>query len=232
MISGEAFKAFFKRVQTIPFAPTAENIESWTLTLEDFVSTDEQLAWLAERLVKLYKKFPPPLEIRACFCGKFKPKDGINAFSETYPDGIPSEREDRNRAITGPELKALPSGHVASADPSLDAAIKLAAGVQEVKDLPLRGPATAAEIAAAPDWLRSWEDYPALPEQPPPVATPKPELTPRHRAPKREGSSDAFGADPQVREKMAELKNASDLPTRKRLAAELDLLLLRRAQGA
>ena len=40
-------------------------------------------------------------EMRACFCSRYSPKDGINAGSVVYAEGLPRE-------IPDPEVKLLP----------------------------------------------------------------------------------------------------------------------------
>lgn len=78
--------------------------------------TYSQAMWLVRRLSQLYAKWPGLREMRAAFCAKFRPADGIECGSEAYPDGIPSETESRGM-IAGPERKALSAGVAASADP-------------------------------------------------------------------------------------------------------------------
>ena len=52
--------------------------------------TEEEVRWLVDRMTSgIYADWPGPQEMRACFCSRFKPKDGLNAYSTVYPDGIP-----------------------------------------------------------------------------------------------------------------------------------------------
>ena len=60
--------------------------------LEEMVSTDEQLLWLAKRVTALYGEWPGIREVRAVLCSRFKPKDGIEADSSKFVEGIPSEK--------------------------------------------------------------------------------------------------------------------------------------------
>jgi hypothetical protein len=125
----------------------------------EMARSEDQIRWLIRRMTSgLYAEWPGPGELRACFCSRFPPKDGINAYSSVYLDGIPSERPDQ-LGISGPEMKALPSGHVASGDKAMDATVQIAAGCQRLKDLSFSAPATKEEIAAAPEWLRRLEGY-------------------------------------------------------------------------
>lgn len=85
----------------------------------DFATSEAQVEWLVNRMLSLYNEWPGPKELRALFCSRYKPKDGIEAKSEKFLEGIPSEKQ--------PEpLKALPPGSV-TADPLLDNTVKLLA---------------------------------------------------------------------------------------------------------
>jgi hypothetical protein len=83
----------------------------------DICSTNEQVLWLARRVTQLYNEWPGPVELRAVFCSRFRPRDGVEADS-TDPrfieEGIPSERKPDG------ELPALPAGRKVSADRLLD----------------------------------------------------------------------------------------------------------------
>lgn len=65
--------------------------------------TNEQVNWLAERTLGLWNDWEGPRELRAVFCSKFRPADGIEAYSalERFADGIPSETESGPLAIEG-----------------------------------------------------------------------------------------------------------------------------------
>lgn len=72
---------------------------------------EEQVRWLVGRLPKLFQEWPAMLEVRAVFCSKYKPKDGEEAYSSVYLDGIPSEKESL------PQLPAAPMRQIASSEP-------------------------------------------------------------------------------------------------------------------
>lgn len=84
--------------------------------IKDFVTTGDQARWLARRMVVLYDAWPGPREMRALFCSRWKPRDGIEATSAIYPNGFPSERK--------PEPKLLIDPSAVSADPGLDRAVR------------------------------------------------------------------------------------------------------------
>lgn len=124
--------------------------------LQEMADTEEQIEWAIKRVRNLYKEWPGVHELRAVFCSRFRPKDGINAYSTVYLDGLPPSKE--ALGIAGPELKALPPGHVASVDNGAEAAVHVLSKVKEALN-PMGGPATKADIAAAPKWLRQLEGY-------------------------------------------------------------------------
>jgi hypothetical protein len=98
-------------------------------------TTEAQVEWLVQRSIALYAEWPGAREIRACFCSKFQPADGLSVGSTVYLDGIPSERK-----IEAPALVALPPGHVASVDAGLEKDIRLLAAVKDLNHIPRRVP--------------------------------------------------------------------------------------------
>ena len=54
---------------------------------------DASIVWLAETTAALHGKWPGLGEVRAIYCSRFRPKDGIEIYSTVYPDGIPSQCE-------------------------------------------------------------------------------------------------------------------------------------------
>lgn len=105
-------------------------------------STEDQVEWLVQRAIAVYSEWPGPHELRACFCSKFRPADGISACSTVYLDGLPSERP-------AEPLPALPPGVVASIDPSLEFAVKTLARSKDI-DRPRR--IAAPEVPTNPDY--------------------------------------------------------------------------------
>jgi len=76
--------------------------------MRDLTDDEEKVRWLVKRMRTLYAEWPGEREMRAAFCSKYKPKDGINAYSSVYQEGIPSERQQSQPQIAGPEVRALP----------------------------------------------------------------------------------------------------------------------------
>ncbi|HXR75197.1 MAG TPA: hypothetical protein VN737_04420 [Bryobacteraceae bacterium] len=113
-------------------------------------SDNAQITWLVKRALALYNEWPGPNELRAAFCSKFRPRDGITAYSRIYADGIPSEKQGFAAALPSPDRKALPAG-AASADPELSAKAK--ASVKRLPSAPLSRSGfarTIAEVVTAP----------------------------------------------------------------------------------
>lgn len=128
--------------ESIAFAPTttlgrsviAEELMSMCWSLE-------QATWLVRRAAQLFATWDkcglPGL--RQIFCSRYEPKDRIlPVHTEAYRDGVPVERslEPESR----PPLPALPEGHKASADPELEALIRVA--VRHVSHKPMPIPPT------------------------------------------------------------------------------------------
>ena len=89
------------------------------------VHHEDQAEWLAKRMLQIYREWPGPYEMRACFCGRYRPLDGVNAYSEIYANGLPPDPTAPPRPeIAAPVLKALPAGHVVTADPELEKSIQ------------------------------------------------------------------------------------------------------------
>jgi hypothetical protein len=76
-----------------------------------FVANEAQLTWLVDTLPTCYSEWPAMLEVRAFFCTKFKPLDGVEAalgtkspaFGSLCPDLSPQPALGSNtlRSISG-----------------------------------------------------------------------------------------------------------------------------------
>jgi hypothetical protein len=94
----------------------------------ELANEPEEAIWLARRMLTLYNEWPGPREMRAVFCSRFVPRDGYEVYSAVYPDGIPSEREQR------PALPAAnPRSRIVSGDEELCTAITRIAGQKSFK---------------------------------------------------------------------------------------------------
>lgn len=134
----------------------------------EMTENDAQIDWLVKRVLSLYNEWPGPQVVRAVFCRRFKPADGIEAH-------VPLDESRRWEAIAEPEAAlrhalhvsgmllreapALPAGQ-AGADPSvMKEKMEILMEIQRVKEKSWDAPATAEEIATAPDWLKRLEGY-------------------------------------------------------------------------
>jgi len=80
----------------LPFFPTEQNARTGVIGIVCSMADDNhQVDWIIRRCLQLWSKWEGPSELRAVFCSKFKPKDGIDVFSQLpqFLDGIPSEAE-------------------------------------------------------------------------------------------------------------------------------------------
>jgi len=57
--------------------------------IEQFANTDEELDWLGKEMIRLYREWPSVAELRALFCSKFQPKDGLNNLPTCAACGEP-----------------------------------------------------------------------------------------------------------------------------------------------
>ena len=90
----------------------------------EMASTNEQIEWLVKRARNVWSQWEGPSELRALFCSKYKPADGVECFSALpqFADGIPSERE------SAPQLpvsarREIASGEPVTASPSIAAVV-------------------------------------------------------------------------------------------------------------
>lgn len=94
-----------------------------------------EVQWLVNRMTSgIYSQWPGPAEMRACFCCRYRPKDGVSAYSTVYPDGLPPDpTAPPRRELEGREMLMLPPGHSVSVDKGLD---ELVCAVAATKVMP------------------------------------------------------------------------------------------------
>ncbi len=81
-----------------------------------FARSESEVQWVIRRVLALYREWPGVYELRAVYCSKWKPKDGIEAFSAVHVDGIPSEDETTNLQLTGAAPARQLTGDVINSD--------------------------------------------------------------------------------------------------------------------
>jgi hypothetical protein len=112
-------------MQFFPSAPVAQTMIANELMAICHSAADTR--WLITRMLRLYTKWPGIPELRHVYASRKRPADGIEpvGMSETFPEGIPSERGETQKAIGPAEPKRI--GEPVSADPEIDRAIGRAA---------------------------------------------------------------------------------------------------------
>lgn len=74
--------AAVSRLALMAFFPTNPEVQTALVEiLLEMVDTDEHLDWLMRRLLVL-PKWPGVGEMRALYCSRYKPKDGLEAYSD------------------------------------------------------------------------------------------------------------------------------------------------------
>ena len=157
------------QLRLLPFFPIGESVMDALVKLcGSMCHNEDQVQWLVDRMTSgIYEQWPGPREMRAVFCGRYKPKDGVNAYSTIYPDGLPPDPTAPKRQIEAPAFKSLPAGHQVTADPVLEAGV---AALAEKCAMPSAHPAVAAfermlrEIVTPPDQRESITPKPTNPD--------------------------------------------------------------------
>ena len=86
------------------------------------VSHIDQARWLVRRMLSLYNEWPGPMEMRGCFCSRFRPADGIERYSTVYAgengDFFPPE-PGKSKSLPSPQALRLPAGSPETVDPEM-----------------------------------------------------------------------------------------------------------------
>ncbi len=122
--------AAIDQLAAMKFFPRESNARATIARLiKDFATSVDQVRWLTRRMLVLYDAWPGPREMRALFCSRWKPRDGIEATSSVYLEGFPPERKAEPKVLIAPEA--------ISADPRLARAV---IDLAEKKDMNRRKP--------------------------------------------------------------------------------------------
>jgi hypothetical protein len=131
------------------------------LICEDLARSNDQIDWLVRWCLNLWSKWEGPKELRAVFCSKFKPADGIECYSDLpqFLDGIPSEKETAPLSLGAAPQRQIASTGPVSAAPSIAVTVSDLATAKDlnrvirsqprVRDIPERLVATGERITAA-----------------------------------------------------------------------------------
>ena len=118
--------------------------------LVKMVSTEDHLRWLVSRLPELYTEWPGLLEVRAVFCTRFKPRDGVEAAlgtgSPAFASLCPEDQDLKALERAAPRSRQI-TGEVQRV--SVDAEMQELVRKVATRYDPLRGvkPATEDDIA-------------------------------------------------------------------------------------
>ncbi len=115
--------------------------------IRSMVHSPEDGVWLAQRMVRLYQKWPGLRELRTVYCSRCRPLDGVELIgtSETYPDGIPSERPQ----LPAPEMKRLAAGEPVTAADSINETVLALAEAKDMRNITRRVPVPDIPILPA-----------------------------------------------------------------------------------
>ena len=117
--------------------------------LAEMADDENQIAWLMKRLSQLYSDWPGMLEVRAVFCTRYKPRDGVEAALGTGSPAFAAlcpEDADLKALETAPRSRQI-TGEVQRV--SVDAEMQELVRKVATRYDPLRGvkPATEDDIA-------------------------------------------------------------------------------------
>ncbi len=148
------------KLGTLPFFPSDEDSRiAIAETFAAMAKTSDQVLWTVNRCRQLWNKWESEHELRAVFCSRYSPADGIDTYSRLpqFEDGIPSESESRNQELLGAnEPKRLESG---PATTMLAEAVKVAPVVPVlVKRPPLPSEAEIEALRRTQDSNRRGDD--------------------------------------------------------------------------
>jgi hypothetical protein len=83
------------RLSVLKFFPADQTARTEIMLMAcKMAQANADIAWLANRCLELWNEWEGPREMRAVFCSRFRPADGIEAYSQLprFSDGIPSEK--------------------------------------------------------------------------------------------------------------------------------------------
>ena len=168
-------------LECLNFFPTTDGGRMAVIKIVGNMCADlDQVRWLVVRMVTLYNNWPGPAELRAVFCKRYKPADGIDLRNHTstyFPDGnIPGETPESPAFPSAPFLRGrkdllLPPGHAVSADVEVENEIRRALPAVSMSAEKRREPAavvpvnnfkriTAADLERAASAVRAAQSAP------------------------------------------------------------------------
>ena len=177
VISAKDAEVFVEMLAAIPYFPRESGARLIIAEeLRSICRDSGEALWLAQRMVRLYERWPGPREMRIVYCAKHVPLDGLleAGLSEVYPDGIPAERPGASqKALEAPaaaeELSAAPSLRNAILDLARAKDMNRSGPPEPVREIPSLPPGvkpvTQADIERAVQELRDRKAREALGEK-------------------------------------------------------------------
>ena len=98
------------RLSVLKFFPTDQTARAEIVLMAcKMARNNADIAWLANRCLELWNEWEGPREMRAVFCSKFRPADGIEAYSQLprFNDGIPSEKAAEPLQLGGSTVRQI-----------------------------------------------------------------------------------------------------------------------------
>lgn len=139
--------------------------------VSEMAISHDQIEWLMDRMMAcgIFDEWPGPGELRAAFCWRFKPRDGIERRSrivESWPEDRPVVLSDGRileaaAKAPAPLMLPEPEDRKASGAPQIQAAFDAMSTAKSAqkKSVSWDDPVTEEEIRNAPRWLRKLEGY-------------------------------------------------------------------------
>lgn len=101
-----ALQAAIAHLSMLKFFPSDDFARAAIMQLiERMATAPEQVAWLAKTVVDNYNDWPGPHAMRAVFCTRYKPADGVEA---DLTEGLLASKIEARAIAAHQEHKALP----------------------------------------------------------------------------------------------------------------------------
>jgi hypothetical protein len=126
MIDSKQATADMARLSVLKFFPSDQTARTEIMLMAcEMAQTNEQIAWLSKRCIQLWNEWEGPREMRAVFSSRYRPADGIEAYSQLsrFNEGIPSEKASEPLQLSGATVRQI-AGPLDTAD-DLTAAVSI-----------------------------------------------------------------------------------------------------------
>jgi hypothetical protein len=98
------------RLSVLKFFPSDQTARAEIVLMAcKMANTNADIVWLVNRCLELWNEWEGPREMRAVFCSKFRPADGVEAYSQLprFNDGIPSEKSAEPLQLGGATVRQI-----------------------------------------------------------------------------------------------------------------------------